>query len=555
MDRKSKWIFGISAALFATLSMTVDLNIRSAKASDLSTGHVAAEKPVDTKSEKPDKDNTFYYCADRTSFPPDAKYFDYDSRPWKEEEKACVSRLLDEIKKNAPGVVALASVHGKIPLLKTPYIPYKNILGKTTSAYVLAVDSAIFIADGAEQQKDLKRILLHELVHMADLGRHVAYSQEWASFAQPSLQRARRQVSCQFLLDSKAEDFADSRWPSTESCTSYKESLCEFTSKYVLDPKFKKDFKSAKAALEPLLHPGESEMEFARHYMDGRIYFRSEKPSEAIIAFESALKFDELAPAPHVFLAQCWYEKGENEKARDQLKKAKELFERAKISITESLHWRTLSMLANSFALLKNFDEAKTILDRLACSHIQYDPTIFQRRSLCNEKLDDLRQAMLDVYEYEYMMGHAAEPAHYFDFIEDQTFLQNFLAKKFQSADGRRSHVFSVCWERLALASTGNERSKCIQSALAEVGKASSSGYYSKDEETVRKRYLDYLSGNKPTDYEKLTEHESSKKLSHEFDLLRYLSGKSLPAKGSDEFAALLKHIGPTDAKETKWLF
>ncbi len=130
-----------------------------------SSSSIAAESKVDNE----EKGGTFYYCADRYSFPPNTKYFDYDSRPWKEEEKATVVKLLEELKKEAPGVVALASEYGRIPLLKSPNIPYKNILGKTTQAYVLAVDGALFIADGAEAQKDYKRILLHELVHMADL--------------------------------------------------------------------------------------------------------------------------------------------------------------------------------------------------------------------------------------------------------------------------------------------------------------------------------------------------------------------------------------------------
>lgn len=509
---------------------------------------------ADSKSENEDKSSTFYYCADRYSFPPDTKYFDYDSRPWKEEEKATVVRLLDELKKEAPGVVALASEYGRIPLLKSPHIPYKNILGKTTNAYVLAVDGALFIADGAEAQKDYKRILLHELVHMADLGRHVAYSQAWASFAQPSLQRARRQVSCQFLLDAKAEDFADTKWPSTESCTSYKESLCEFTSKFVLDPKFKKGFKDPDKALKPLLHPSKTDLAFAKHYMAGRIHFRNDKTTDAITEFELAAKADEFTPSPHVFLAQCWYVKKENEKARDELKKAKELFERSKISMTESLHWRTVSMLANSYATLKKFDEAKPLLDRLSYSRIQYDPSIFLRRSRCNQMMSNLQQTLLDFYEYEYLSSRALEPAHYFDFIEDQAFLRTFLSKSFPIADGRRSHVFSVCWERLALATTGAERNKFIESALIEVRKAASSGYYSKDEEVIRRRYLSYLKGDKQADYEKLVEVEKDKKLWREFDLVRYLAGKPLPANG-EEFATVLRSVRPTKPKETKWLF
>lgn len=509
---------------------------------------------ADSKNENDDKSGTFYYCADRYSFPPNTKYFDYDSRPWKEEEKATVVKLLEELKKEAPGVVALASEYGRIPLLKSPNIPYKNILGKTTQAYVLAVDGALFIADGAESQKEYKRILLHELVHMADLGRHVAYSQAWASFAQPSLQRARRQVSCQFLLDSKTEDFADPRWPSTESCTSYKESLCEFTSKFVLDPKFKKGFKDPDTALKPLLHPSKSDLDFAKHYMAGRIHFRNGKTEEAITEFALAGKADELTPSPHVFLAQCWYEKKENEKARDELEKAKELFERSKISMTESLHWRTVSMLANSYATLQKFDEAKPLLDRLSYSRIQYDPSIFLRRSRCNQMTNNLQQTLLDFYEYVYSDSRALEPAHYFDFIEDKAFLRSFLSKSFPNTDGRRSHVFSICWERLALATTGAERSKFIQSALAEVGKAASSGYYSKDEEVIRRRYLSYLNGDKQLDYEKLVEAEKDKKLWREFELVRYLAGKPLPTN-VEEFATILKGARPTDPKATKWLF
>ncbi len=530
----------MTTLLFAML-MAVSLNINPAYAAG-------------SKNENEVKASTFYYCADRFTFPPETKYFDYDSRPWKEEEKATVSKRLEELKKEAPGIVALASEYGKIPILRSPNIPYKNILGKTTNAYVLAVDGALFIADGAEEQKDYKRILLHELVHMADLGRHVAYSQAWATFAQPSLQRARRQVSCQFLLDAKAEDFADTRWPSTESCTSYKESLCEFASRYVLNPKFKKSFKDSDNVIKPLLQPTKTDLDFAKHYMAGRIHFRNDKPSDAIAEFELAAKADEFTPSPHVFLAQCWYEKKENEKARDELKKAKELFERSKISMTESLHWRTVSMLANSYATLERFDEAKPLLDRLSNSRVQYDASIFLRRSRCNQMMSNLPQTLLDFYEYEYLNSHSSEPAHYFDFIEDKSFLQTFLSKPFPNADGRRSHVFSICWERLALATKGSERSKFIESALTEVGKAASAGYYSKDEEVLRRKYLSYLNGDKQSDYEKLVEVEKDKKLWREFDLLRYLTGKQIPPKG-EEFAKILKNTRPTDPKETKWLF
>lgn len=495
----------------------------------------------------------FYYCADRNSFPSGIKYFDYDSHPWKEDDKDVVSKLLDELKKVAPGVVALCSENGPIPLLKSPYIPYKNILGKTTNAHVLAVDGALFVADGAEKQKDLKRILLHELVHMADLGRHNAYSREWSSYARPSLQRARRQVSCQFLLDSKTEDFAETRWPSTESCTSFKESLCEFASRYILDPKFKKEHKKAAPIMESLLNPDAKDHEFAKHFMAGRLFFRNDKVAEAIPEFEHAAKLDETTPSPHVFLAQCWYEKKDIAKAKTELQKANELFEQAQITMTESLHWRTLSMLANALTLDEKFSDAKSILDRLACSRVQYDASIFSRLALCNEKLDNLPQSLLDFYTYEYLVERSFEPAHYFDFVEDKDFLQNFLSKSFPNPDGRRSHAFSICWERLAQAAKGEERNKFIDNALNEVNKASASRYYSKDEELVRKRYLSYLRGTKNTDYETLK--ESDKKLLQEFELLRYLSGKPLPAKNTEDFAALQRRTRPTDSKETKWLF
>lgn len=495
----------------------------------------------------------FYYCADRSSFPSGIKYFDYDSHPWKEEDRVLVSKLMEQIKRAAPGIVSLASQHGPIPLLKSPYIPYKNILGKTTNAHVLAVDGAMFIADGAETQKDLKRILLHELVHMADLGRHVAYSTEWSNFARPALQRARRQVSCQFLLDSKAEDFADPRWPSTESCTSFKESLCEFGSRYVLDEKFRKEHKKAAIAIQPLLNPNATDIEFAKHFMAGRLLFRNDRAEEAIPEFELASKADSLAPSPHVFLAQCWFEKKDLGKAREELKKANELFDRAHITLTESLHWRTLSMLANSLTLDEKFSDAREILDRLASSRIQYDASIFSRRALCNEKLGDLQRALLDFYTYEYLVSHSLEPAHYFDFVEDKEFLQNFLAKSFSTPDGRRSHVFSICWERLAQAAKGDEKNRFIDSALAEVKKAASAGYYSKDEDFIRKRYLAYLKGTRESDFAKLK--ETDKKFWQEFELLRYLSGKPLPPKSSEEFATLLRGTRPTDPKDTKWLF
>lgn len=210
-------------------------------------------------------------------------------------------------------------------------------------------------------------------------------------------------------------------------------------------------------------------------------------------------------------------------------------------------------MLANALTLDEKFSEAKSILDRLACSRVQYDASIFSRLALCNEKLDNLPQALLDFYTYEYLVEHSFEPAHYFDFVEDKEFLQSFLSKTFPNSDGRRSHAFSICWERLAQATKGDERNKFIDSALSEVNKASSSGYYNKDEEFVRKRFLSYLRGTKSTDYETLK--ESDKKLMQEFELLRYLSGKPLPTKNTEDFAALQRRTRPTDSKETKWLF
>ncbi len=506
-------------------------------------------KAADTSDSKQE----FFYCADRSTFPSGLKYFDYDSHPWKEEDRALVTKLLLEIQKRAPGVVTLASQHGPIPILKSPYIPYKNILGKTTNAYVLAVDGAMFVADGAENQKDLKRILLHELVHMADLGRHVAYSNAWSTYARPALQRARRQVSCQFLLDSKAEDFADPRWPSTESCTSFKESLCEFGSRYILDPKFQKEHKKASSAIQPLLSPGATDIDFAKHFMAGRLHFRNDKAEEAIPQFELASKADPLAPSPHVFLAQCWYEKKDITKAREELNKAKELFEKAQITVTESLHWRTLSMLANSLTLDEKYTEAKAILDRLASSRVQYDASMFSRRALCNEKLDNLQQALLDFYTYEYLVSHSLEPAHYFDFVEDKEFLQNFLSKSFPNADARRSHAFSICWERLAQTAKSEEKNKFLENALTEVSKATAGGFYSKDEELIRKRYLAYLKGTRTNDYEKLK--ETDKKMMNEFELLLYLSGKPLPAKSTEDFSKIMLQTRPTDLKDTKWLF
>jgi len=511
--------------------------------------------PTTCQDARAEKNNHFFYCADRNSFPEGTQYFDYDSRPWKDDESAQIAKLLNRIKKDAPGVVEMASQHGKIAILRSPYIPYKNILGKTTKAYVLAVDGALFIGDGAEKQKDLKRLLLHELVHMADLGRHVAYSQRWSNFARPALQTARRQVSCQFLLDSKTSDFADQSWPSTDSCTSLKESLCEFVTRYVLDANFKKQFKGADSAIEPLLNPSKTDLSLAKHFMAGRIHFRSNKVDAAITEFELSVKDDENAPSPHVFLAQCWFLKSDKEKARKELEKACELFERTKVSMTESLHWRTVSMLANSFMSLEKFDKAKILLDRLALSRVQYDASIFQRRSLCNEKQNNLQQALLDFYDYQFLNQHTLDSTHYFDFVEDKAFLPTFLQRHFPNRDGRRSHVFSICWERLALASTGEERSKFVRAALAEVAIAAAAGYYSKDEETVRKRFLGYVNGEKPTDYEKLVEVEANKKLWREFDVIRYLSGKPLPPRGSEEFAKVLSNAQPTDGKETKWLF
>lgn len=541
----------ITIALLAAILSTgfCATNSDAAGASKTKTGGSGETKTAGANETKAE----FYYCADRSTFPSGIKYFDYDSHPWKDEDRALVAKLMDEIKKDAPGVVSLASQHGPIPLLKSPYIPYKNILGKTTNAHVLAVDGAMFIADGAETQKDLKRILLHELIHMADLGRHVAYSIEWSNFARPALQRARRQVSCQFLLDSKAEDFADPRWPSTESCTSFKESLCEFGSRYILDEKFKKEHKKAAVAIQPLLNPNAKDIDFAKHFMAGRLLFRNDKADEAIKEFELAAKADSLAPSPHVFLAQCWYEKKDLSKAREELKQANALFEKAQITLTESLHWRTLSMLANSLTLDEKFNEARAILERLASSRVQYDASMFSRLALCDEKLDNLQRSLLDFYTYEYLVNHSLEPAHYFDFVEDKEFLQNFLSKSFSNADGRRSHAFSICWERLAQATKGEERNRFIDSALAEVNKASSTGYYSKDEEFIRKRYLGYLKGTRENDFEKLK--ESKKKLWQEFELLRYLAGKPLPPKGSEEFAMLQRGTRPTDPKDTKWLF
>lgn len=529
----------------------------------------AQAKDKTTKAKKAAK-TAFYYFADRFTFPENTKYFDYDSRPWRDEEKAKLSEYLSDLKKSAPGVVALASAYGNIPIFRSPYIPYKNILGKTTTAYVLAVDGALFIGDGADDQKDYKRLLLHELIHMADIGRHVAYSPTWVASAKPYLQAERRQVSCQFLLDSKTEDFKESKWPSTESCTSYKESLCEFGSKYVLEPNFKNDFRTFSNSVKPLFKPSKTDISFSKHFMAGRIHFRNEKPDDAIKEFEIAATNDPAAPSPHVFLAQCWYQKKDMTKARDELKKAKVYFETAKVGMTESLHWRTLSMLANADIALEDFKSAKALLDRLACSRINYDTAIFIQRALCNQKLENFRDALLDIYHSAYLTDHANEPAHYFDFIEDREFLQNFLSKEFKTADGWRSHVFSLAWERLAQATDGKQRNEFVASARKEVSNALSAGYYTKDEAEIRNGYLTYLDGkvSHETDAPVVAEAETKasletqssrtekpKTLAREFELVKLLTGDPIAKKGTREFMRLVLRLRPTEGKDTKWLF
>ena len=183
-------------------------------------------------------------------------------KEWDPVEKTQVQMILAEVIDWAPGMLDLACAGEKIPVYRaSTKSPGVHIVEE---ALAFTGPDGIYFTDGAFNSTTyVFETTVHELIHLADSSKRLAYSKEFEEFAKPYIAEVPTRKTNQRSIE---RQFEPPEWPRKETCFKLVEVFAEYVSMQHCFRHLPKNEAFEKFLDSKLFHPSRRDIEFAVQY-------------------------------------------------------------------------------------------------------------------------------------------------------------------------------------------------------------------------------------------------------------------------------------------------
>jgi hypothetical protein len=320
--------------------------------------------------------------------------------PWAEADKQAVRLAIRDAFAKTPWLIAGSGWKHKVAFGRISQTSSSHTFRGSTP-YAISGPGYVIFTDTFFAAKNQAHALVHELVHVADCGNRLAYSQEWVKFAQPTICKLRLREQ---LLTQKGWFWYDADiqkrniWPGLYAAENLKEALAEYFTAYEEASKFPiaPEFKDTVAP--HLIAPTEDELAWRDVMTQAIMRFKCQQFEAAIPLFLEAQKIDPGPPTLDYYLAECLMHRVNGaELAMPSISQAVDKLSELGVAVDEPmLH---VALLLKSNVLRKNgkFAEAVALTNRVLSQNLYDEDARFIRGA--SENLAGPRgQALQDIY-------------------------------------------------------------------------------------------------------------------------------------------------------------
>lgn len=281
-------------------------------------------------------------------------------KKWKSSEKNQITKLFIQLNTESP--ILSKYIDYSIPLYRTGIINLTES-GNSYRCDAISNFEGIVLPDNFFKRLEQRQIeiLVHEIVHLIDVGGKFSYSKEWITFSAPFIFDSR---SISPLCGSSFERLIASKViPSKEAARSVVEAYAEFGSRYLLNKsagsKIDKD-----AALRFTAPATNKDKAFDSFYKEGMIFYGQGNYQRAIDLLNKAVEINSNTPVPLFYLAVCHYENGDYKTCLFVLNKAKESLSlvSSNISSMDPNEFNILHLQARALLELEDYEECRNTL-------------------------------------------------------------------------------------------------------------------------------------------------------------------------------------------------
>lgn len=373
-----------------------ETNVQAVKTSP-DTDVIAAKSSGRNKHTKSIDD--YIYMLDRESKIPPWSGEKLAPKPWALEEVNEIRPLLVDILRKYPGLFELAASNGKVKI-------YRCLVPPGDSKFAIAVSSldSLFLPNAFfhESRRKKYKYLVHEMVHLADWGGRLAYSNEWVSFANPVASKMRLQLKLgdfntwNQLYESVTKE--ERSWPSIYGSTNLREALAEFFAEFAANERFPEGVRpSYDKFAQKLIQPSEQDIQWSKHFKQAMVLVMEKNHLSAIQELEQCISIDPAAPYPYHFLIME-ADKSENwTKYSIAAKEGLKVYQSAGVPINEGGRASVTMNCARVTAQCGRLGEAINLLDTI----LDADPGnefALESRASIHEYLGHFGQSLDDTY-------------------------------------------------------------------------------------------------------------------------------------------------------------
>jgi tetratricopeptide (TPR) repeat protein len=341
-------------------------------------------------------DQYIYFAEQCDSEKPEIISAEEQITNWTETEKRVVVEALLCTYQENPRLILNVVNARKLTFARVKSSP------NTFTKFASSAPGVILVNDGFFASPLRHHAIVHELVHLNDVGNEVAYSNLWNSSVSKLIAQLR--LRAQFLTPDGSRWYdsfvmRNKIWTGLYGAMNLKEALAEFICFSIEHPNnILLDGGIKHAILNATLNPSKSELRLRDLITKGLIQSRCKAYPQALQTFQSAYACDSRSPLLQFHLAYCFEELGNVQNALQFGNLAEKTVRECDLPLQEPLVQDV--MLLQARLLFKNHREAeaKSILDTVVRSN-PYNTEALYWRSRCEFKMTQWGNYLNDFYQ------------------------------------------------------------------------------------------------------------------------------------------------------------
>lgn len=314
-------------------------------------------------------------------------------KQWDTFEKAQVQMIFAGVLVKQPGLVKLAAAGGKIELTRTSRHSMKNEVSTQSVLLAMAGPEGIVFTDWCFSAPNKLLHIVHELVHLADRSRTLAYSKEFVEFAHWPTVAAMQKSRAPGL-----KMFSQTEWPRPVNAYNMSEVFADYVAIDYCYGEVPHVPEVDKLLQTRLYHPGEKQLMMEKLFKEVSIAYEKRNWLEALNKTKECLKLEPDAVYPMITLLRCKMMLKEDLPGCLKLcEKIQAQFDQYGLDSEDSRCREFMYVKASAFAKANKLDMSKKVCDAILRGKprdfyaLSLRSAVFEKQELYADSIRDLR--------------------------------------------------------------------------------------------------------------------------------------------------------------------